>query len=108
MPVALKNLDKYGVDATPVRADLQSLPFDSKSFDVVISLSVMEHIPDPTAAHCEMYRVLKSGGLTVSMNVPENSNIQRVAKPVNTLPSKAGALSAYRHGFLKRLPPAFW
>ena len=48
----------------------------------------MEHMTDPVRAYTEMYRVLKPGGMIISMNVPEHDNIQRIATPINGLFSK--------------------
>jgi SAM-dependent methyltransferase len=42
--------------------DAHGLSFDDCSFDLVISSDVWEHLPDPYAAHKEIYRVLKPGG----------------------------------------------
>jgi SAM-dependent methyltransferase len=44
-------------------ADLESLPFDDSTFDVVLSLWVLEHLKNPGKAFEEVYRVLKPGGL---------------------------------------------
>jgi SAM-dependent methyltransferase len=41
----------------------ESLPFDDNSFDVVWSITVLEHIPNPEKALTEMRRVLRPGGL---------------------------------------------
>ncbi|TWB20909.1 methyltransferase family protein [Nitrospirillum amazonense] len=42
--------------------DLQHLSLPSGAFDIVMSSDVFEHIPDPYAAHREVFRVLKPGG----------------------------------------------
>ncbi|UAX95114.1 methyltransferase domain-containing protein [Ensifer adhaerens] len=42
--------------------DLQKLTFPANTFDLFISLDVMEHIPDPKAAIYEIWRHLKPGG----------------------------------------------
>jgi ubiquinone/menaquinone biosynthesis C-methylase UbiE len=89
LEVAKKNMNKYNVKGESFKADLYELPFSDNSYDVVISLGVMEHIDDPYIAYKEMKRVLRPDGLMISMNVPENSdNIQRVAITVNSFLSK--------------------
>lgn len=45
--------------------DLQNIPFEDKSFDVVISEEVMEHVEDYNKALDEVYRVLKPGGIYI-------------------------------------------
>ncbi|HXA27467.1 MAG TPA: class I SAM-dependent methyltransferase [Candidatus Angelobacter sp.] len=42
--------------------DLQRLSFDKGSFDLVVTTDVLEHVPDPYAAHGEILRVLRPGG----------------------------------------------
>jgi len=43
-------------------ADAQALPFHNHAFDLVLSCECLEHVPDPSLALAEMYRVLKPGG----------------------------------------------
>lgn len=43
--------------------DAKGLPFADASFDVVMSNSIVHHIPEPLDALCEMRRVLRPGGL---------------------------------------------
>jgi SAM-dependent methyltransferase len=47
-------------------ADLLALPFEDDSFDLVLCLEVLEHIPDPRPALAEMARV-SSGELILSV-----------------------------------------
>lgn len=42
--------------------DLENQTFDDLSFDLVVSLDVMEHVFDPAKAYQEIYRTLKHGG----------------------------------------------
>jgi SAM-dependent methyltransferase len=42
--------------------DLQRLSFADRSFDLVLSSDVLEHVPEPYLAHREILRVLKSRG----------------------------------------------
>jgi len=45
-----------------IRADAQRLPLRDNTVDAVISLAVLQLIPDPSAALAEMARVLRPGG----------------------------------------------
>lgn len=42
--------------------DLENQTFEDSSFDLVVSLDVMEHVFDPGKAYREIYRTLKNGG----------------------------------------------
>jgi SAM-dependent methyltransferase len=52
-----------------VQGDGHSLPFAQETFDLVFSVGVMEHLPDPLASLVEQRRVLRQGGRVV-MAVP--------------------------------------
>lgn len=46
----------------PAVGNVMSLPFSDATFDVVLSMEVIEHLPDPALAVKEFGRVLKKGG----------------------------------------------
>src|SRR5262245_32152560 len=51
------------------QADAAALPFEDRSFDVVIAMHMLYHVASPAAGIAEMYRVLKPGGfLAVTTN----------------------------------------
>ena len=52
--------DQENADA--VVADIEALEFASDTFDLVISLDTIEHVPSPKAAVSELVRVAKPGG----------------------------------------------
>ncbi|QYK52229.1 MAG: class I SAM-dependent methyltransferase [Fimbriimonadaceae bacterium] len=52
-----------------IYANAEQLPFDSESFQAVVSLDTLEHVPDHESAVKEIYRCLSPGGVFV-MNVP--------------------------------------
>jgi hypothetical protein len=56
--------------------DLTQLSFPTHSFDVILSLDVLEHIPDYRGAFCECSRTLKSAGKML-FSVPFEANSAR-------------------------------
>ncbi|MEO9823881.1 MAG: class I SAM-dependent methyltransferase [Paracoccaceae bacterium] len=64
MLVQAKSMMQHaGLDPHLQQADVQSLPYEDQSFDVVMAAHVLEHLPDPQIALAEMVRVLKPGGM---------------------------------------------
>ena len=79
-----KRYDTFGVDMSPLAlefssgrgipnlflGDGQKLPVAQESFDGVISLDTIEHIPDDRAAFAEIYRLMKPGDWDHSSSRP--------------------------------------
>jgi SAM-dependent methyltransferase len=61
-----KNVDNVAF----VTADGMTLPFAADSFDLVLSHSVIEHVPDPLAYLKEARRVLAPGGMMLLQTAP--------------------------------------
>ncbi len=61
----LKLAKRRAKGATLVLADVDSLPFADCSFDVVVSITLLQNMPDPAATMREAARVLKRGGTAV-------------------------------------------
>ena len=51
-----------------VHADVQALPFEEETFDVVFCNHVLEHVADDRLAMREMWRVMKPGGWGVMLS----------------------------------------
>ena len=92
-------------------SDPVALPFESASFDSVLSCGVLEHVADPDASLDEMRRVLRPGGRFYVYNLPNRySYLERIAKglglyyhgqlPNDRVYTLAGAIELLqRHGF---------
>ena len=68
--VSMLELARYNVEAAGLteriqlaQADAKSLPFEDGMFDVVMSNSIVHHIPEPITVLREAVRTTKSGGL---------------------------------------------
>jgi ubiquinone/menaquinone biosynthesis C-methylase UbiE len=44
------------------QTDASALPFEEGSFDAVIAMHMLYHLPDPAKGIAETYRMLKPGG----------------------------------------------
>ncbi|HZF14975.1 MAG TPA: class I SAM-dependent methyltransferase [Steroidobacteraceae bacterium] len=68
-------------------ADLCALPFASESFDAVVSIHVLEHVPDDERAIAEIHRILVRGGL-VLLAVPEDPSMPHTDRTDPGIPSE--------------------
>ncbi len=62
------------------REDVTALTFPDRSFDVVGTFDVLEHVPDYRAAQRELYRIIKPGGslvLTVPIDCGNRDSVKR-------------------------------
>lgn len=69
----LPNLQYISADlnspSAMVRCDITSIPYSDESFDVVLCIDVLEHIPQDRVALSEIFRVLKKKGWAI-LQVP--------------------------------------
>ena len=71
---SLADIKYLSIDISPARnpmeiMDITRLRFPDNSFDAIICLHVLEHIPEDIKAMAELYRVLKPGGWAI-LQVP--------------------------------------
>lgn len=63
-----------------VRSDLQHLPFKNESFDVIISMSVLEHLAKPDEVFGEISRLLRPGGVAILQTPNKYDYVSFVAR----------------------------
>lgn len=68
-------------------ANLCQLPFESGSFEAVISFHVLEHVPDDARAMNEIHRVLAPGG-TLLLCVPQDLQAPRTLRATTETPEE--------------------
>ena len=78
--LARSNFENHNQEGKFVVGDSGKLPFEDNSFDLTISMGLLEHLSDYPQTIKEQYRVLKPGGVMISMNVPGKFSIQVINK----------------------------
>lgn len=78
MATAAKNFSAAGLSAHMVQADAVALPFADASFDLTVSVGLLEHLEGDAMQKAirEQYRVLRPGGMLVFISVPHKFSIQ--------------------------------
>jgi len=66
------NLADHLPNVTFLTIDIQNIPFDDRTFDMVIANHMLYHVPDKPRALAEVWRVLKPGGDLYASTIGEN------------------------------------
>jgi len=61
------NIDMMDYENVDIIADITHLPFCNSTATAVMSLAVLEHVAEPSLVLEEIYRILKPGGLILSI-----------------------------------------
>ncbi len=95
------NLDlpsEDGKGLADICGSVESIPIASSSFDVVISIGVLEHVKNPEAAVAEMFRVLRPGGRLI-LEIPFLQPEHKVPTDFQRYTRDGMIALATRHGF---------
>lgn len=80
LKVGKRNVEALGLGGRLILqlVDAKGLPFKEREFDMVISNSVVHHIPEPLTLFGEVARVVKSGGAVFLRDLirPENGTVR--------------------------------
>jgi len=74
--LARANFDLHDGQGTFFVADSSRVPLGDGSFDLAVSIGLLEHLPNYVESLKEMHRVLKPGGMLITMNIPKKKSIQ--------------------------------
>ncbi|MBD2580099.1 class I SAM-dependent methyltransferase [Oscillatoria sp. FACHB-1406] len=65
--------------------DAKRLPYEDASFDIVLSNSLVHHLPDPLPFFQEIKRVLKPGGAVLLRDLLRPANVEDIAQIVDSI-----------------------
>ena len=99
MAVSMLNLAVYNIEAAGLadriqlaHVDAKQLSYEDEMFDVVMSNSIIHHIPEPLACIEQMVRVTRAGGILFVRDLMRPDNRETVQRLVQTY---AGEESEY-------------
>lgn len=78
--IAKRDFEKYKEDAEFHIADVLDTGLSSNKYDTAVSIGLAEHFESVDALFEEQYRVLKDGGVMISLNIPKKFSIQFLNK----------------------------
>jgi 2-polyprenyl-3-methyl-5-hydroxy-6-metoxy-1,4-benzoquinol methylase len=84
LETARQSVAREGGTVELAQANLERLPFDDASFDVVISIQVIEHLLDVGAGIRELARVLRPGGRLLLSTDNSHNRISQVLNAPRT------------------------
>ena len=86
LKIAAANFTADGLAGRYVCGDALALPYPSQTFDVVLSIGLLEHFAEIEQPLGEQVRVLRPGGLFLGYVVPEHRiSVQTLAFPINAV-----------------------
>jgi len=102
LKIAKEKIKKEKLDIKLIKAFAQKLPFKKQSFDYVVSSFAVHHIPPnlKDQAFLEMYRVLRSGGTILIIDIGEPKNL--LAKITGTVFSLIESVGPNLRGFIPK------
>lgn len=68
----------HGCQGTFLVGDALEMQLPDQSFDAVVSIGLAEHLDDVEKLYAEQYRLLRPGGMMISLNIPRKRSIQQL------------------------------
>lgn len=79
--IAKEIFSANNLTADYICGDVLAMPFPPNTFDVIVSVGLLEHFKDYEKCVSEQIKVLKPGGLFIANIVPGKWSVQRLAGP---------------------------
>lgn len=76
--IAKQQFQTQGLEGTFVTQSALDTDFPDESFDAIVSIGLAEHLDDVALLLKEQYRLLKPGGVMISLNVPKKVSVQHL------------------------------
>lgn len=92
----LRTAKKRATGTPLVLADADHLPFADGSFDIAVSVTLLQNMPDPGKTVCELARVLRSDGKAIITSLKHKHSPEQLAAwatAANLEPLKVGEIS---------------
>ncbi len=77
-------LHKKNIFVNTVKADIKKIPYPDSYFDLVYSVGLLEHFPNPLSLIKEQVRVIKKGGFLI-IDVPQKFTLYSIIKHIRML-----------------------
>uniref|UniRef100_A0A832G6Q9 Class I SAM-dependent methyltransferase n=1 Tax=Ignavibacterium album TaxID=591197 RepID=A0A832G6Q9_9BACT len=77
---AKQKLDKFNGKSHLIKSNIENLPFNDNSFDVILCIGVIEYLPDIPKALKEINRVLKGDGIVI-LSAPNLYSLRFLTDP---------------------------
>jgi ubiquinone/menaquinone biosynthesis C-methylase UbiE len=86
--IAQRNVKQAGVEVGFRQGNVADIPFQANMFDFIICTAAFKNFKEPFKALSEMYRVLKSGGTTLIVDMNRNTSNQQIEEYTENMEAK--------------------
>jgi ubiquinone/menaquinone biosynthesis C-methylase UbiE len=76
--IGRRNIKEAGVEVEFQLGSVADIPYPDNTFDLIICTAAFKNFKEPFQALSEMYRVLKSGGTTLIVDMSRNTSNQQI------------------------------
>jgi ubiquinone/menaquinone biosynthesis C-methylase UbiE len=83
--IADRNAKQANVDVSFRQGNASEMPFESESFDFILCRAAFKNFADPVGALREMYRVLRTGGRGLIIDLSKNASASQIAQEVEQM-----------------------